>query len=223
MQSELPRSGWPRRRAACTTAVSRTGSDTRSAPSADEYGNAVSLTPNASGRSPTRLRRHATLATIALSTHIAAPRERCFDLARSVELHVRSTAATGERAVAGKTAGLLALGDEITWRARHLGVRQSLSGRITAYDRPRHFQDTMLRGAFARLRHDHFFDAAPDGGGTVMRDVLDFAAPLGPLGWLAERLFLTAYLRRFLQARNRELKAVAESDDEWARYIPPVG
>ena len=154
---------------------------------------------------------------IELSTRIAAPPERCFDLARSVELHVRSTAATGERAVAGKTSGLLALDDEITWRARHLGVRQSLSGRISAYDRPRHFQDTMLRGAFARLRHDHFFDAVD--GGTVMRDVLDYAAPLGPLGRLAERAFLTAYLRRFLEARNRELKAVAESD-EWRRFLP---
>ena len=157
--------------------------------------------------------------TIELTTHIAAPRERCFDLARSVELHVHSTSATGERAVGGRTTGLLGPGDEITWRARHLGVRQSLSGRITAYDRPRHFQDTMLRGAFARLRHDHYFDA--DDGGTVMRDVLDYAAPLGPLGRLAERLFLTAYLRRFLTARNRALKAVAESDAEWRRFVVP--
>ena len=157
------------------------------------------------------------MARVELSTRIAAPRERCFDLARSVELHVRSTAATGERAVGGKTSGLLGLGDEITWRARHLGVVQSLSGRITACDRPRYFQDTMLRGAFARLRHDHFFDEVD--GGTLMRDVLDFAAPLGPLGRLAERLFLTAYMRRFLEARNRELRAVAESE-EWRRYLP---
>ena len=160
------------------------------------------------------------MATIELRIEIGAPRQRCFDLARSVELHVRSTAATGERAVAGTTAGLLALGDEITWRARHFGVWQSLAGRITAYDRPRHFQDTMLRGAFRRLRHDHYFDEAP-GGGTVMRDVFVYAAPLGPLGWLTERLVLTAYLRRFLEARNRELKAVAESG-EWAKFIPYV-
>jgi ligand-binding SRPBCC domain-containing protein len=159
------------------------------------------------------------VARIELCTRIAAPPERCFDLARSVDLHVRSTAATGERAVGGKTAGLLELGDEVTWRARHFGVRQSLSGRITAYDRPRHFQDTMLRGAFRRLLHDHFFD--PADGGTVMRDVFEYAAPLGPLGRLAERLFLTAYMRRFLEARNRELKAVAESDD-WAQFVPPV-
>jgi ligand-binding SRPBCC domain-containing protein len=161
------------------------------------------------------------LARIELRTEIGAPRERCFDLARSVELHLRSTAATGERAVAGKTAGLLALGDEVTWRARHFGVWQSLAGRITAYDRPRHFQDTMLRGAFRRLRHDHYFDDAPGGGATVMRDVFEYEAPLGPLGRLAEWLFLTAYMRRFLEARNRELKTVAESG-EWAEFVPPV-
>lgn len=159
------------------------------------------------------------MARIELSTRIAAPPERCFDLARSVDLHVRSTSATGERAVAGKTSGLLELGDEVTWRARHFRVRQSLSGRISAYDRPRYFQDTMIRGAFSHLRHDHFFE--PAGGGTLMRDVFEYAAPLGLIGRLAERLFLTAYMRRFLEARNRELKTVAESS-EWVQFVPPV-
>jgi hypothetical protein len=40
---------------------------------------------------------------IELTTHIAAPREGCVDLARSVELHTRSAAATGEIAVGGRT------------------------------------------------------------------------------------------------------------------------
>ena len=75
----------------------------------------------------------------------------------------------------------------------------------------------MIRGAFKRFDHDHFFTA--DDHGTRMRDVFDYAAPLGPLGWLAERLFLTRYMRRFLVARNRELKAVAESSD-WMQFIP---
>ena len=160
-----------------------------------------------------------TVARIELSTYIMAPPERCFDLARSVDVHVQSTAATREVAVAGKTAGLLELGDEITWRARHFGIRQSLSSRITAYDRPRWFQDTMLRGAFRQLRHDHIFDAVE--GGTRMRDVFEFSAPLGVLGRIAERLFLTAYLRRFLEARNRVLKTVAESE-RWQQFVPPV-
>jgi ligand-binding SRPBCC domain-containing protein len=156
------------------------------------------------------------MTTIELATHIAAPRERCFDLARSIELHEYTTSATGERAVAGTTSGLLELNDEVTWRARHFWIWQRLTGRISAYERPQHFQDVMLRGAFRSLRHDHYFDEVA--GGTIMRDVLAFSAPLGPLGWLAERLFLSAYMRRFLESRNRVLKSVAESD-EWTRYV----
>ena len=53
-----------------------------------------------------------------------------------------------------------------------------------------------------------------------MRDVFDFDAPLGPLGWLANVLFLTRYMRKFLLIRNETLKAVAESPDRWRRYLP---
>ncbi len=152
-----------------------------------------------------------------LTTLIHAPIARCFDLARSVDLHRRSTEQTGEQIVAGITHGLMDMDDEVTWRARHLGVRQSLSTRITAFDPPRHFRDSMLRGAFARFDHDHFF--THHAGTTEMRDVFDYDAPLGPLGDLAERLFLTAYLRRFLTRRNQVIKRVAESD-EWRQILP---
>ena len=94
----------------------------------------------------------------------------------------------------------------MTWRARHFGVWQTLTSRITAYERPTYFRDSMVRGAFARLEHEHHF--AEDGGETVMRDVFDFAAPLGALGRVAKRTVLTGYLRRLLEARNREIKAV---------------
>jgi ligand-binding SRPBCC domain-containing protein len=159
------------------------------------------------------------MARIELALLVAAPPSRCFDLARSIDAHIQSAAGTGERAVGGRTSGLLDLGDEVTWRARHLGVWQELTSRITAFERPRHFRDSMVRGAFARFDHDHYFEAA--NGATLLRDVFDYRAPLGPLGWLAERLFLSAYMRRFLLARMRELKVLAESD-AWARFVPPA-
>ncbi|MBK7908016.1 MAG: SRPBCC family protein [Gemmatimonadetes bacterium] len=160
------------------------------------------------------------MARIEFSLFIAAPVGRCFDLSRSVELHVASTAGTGERVVAGRTSGCLELGESVTWRARHFGVWQELTSRIVAMERPDHFRDSQVRGAFARFDHDHHF--THDRDGTIMREVFDYRAPLGPLGVLAERLFLTRYMRRFLLARARVVKAVAESE-EWRRYVGPAG
>lgn len=158
------------------------------------------------------------MARIELITYIHAPCERCFDLARSIELHTRSTSATEERAIAGRTRGLLVLDDGVTWQARHFGIRQTLTSRITAFDRPRHFRDSMVRGVFKRFDHDHYFNS-DDAGTTVMRDVFDYSAPFGVLGRVAEWLFLTRYLRRFLEDRNREIKTVAESD-AWREFLP---
>ncbi len=155
---------------------------------------------------------------IELLTTIHAPVERVFDLARSLDLHAASTVGTGERAVAGKTTGLFGPGDEVTWQARHLGVWQRLTSRMSGYDRPRHFRDSMVRGAFRRFDHDHYF-AAAGSDATVMRDVFDFDSPLGPLGQLANFLFLTRYMRKFLMIRNATLKAVAESSDRWQPYL----
>ena len=130
---------------------------------------------------------------------------------------MRSTADTGETAIAGRTSGLLGAGEEVTWRARHFGVWLSLTSRITGYERPAFFCDSMVRGAFARLEHEHHF--AEDGmGGTIMDDVLEFTAPGGVIGLLAERLVLRRYLRKFLVARNNVLAAAAESDD-WRRFV----
>ena len=150
------------------------------------------------------------MSIIDVAIDINAPLAVCFDIARSVDAHLESARSTGERAVGGVTSGLLNLGDEVTWRARHFGVTQDLTSRIVAFDRPHHFRDEMVRGAFRRIVHDHFFEPVP--GGTRMADVFDFTAPLGPLGTLVDKLVLTAYLRRFLENRAQALKHLAESD-----------
>jgi ligand-binding SRPBCC domain-containing protein len=149
---------------------------------------------------------------------IRAPRERVFDLARSIDAHRYTTGGTRERAVAGVTTGLIALDDEVTWEARHFGVRQQLTVRVTGFDRPRHFQDIMISGAFKHMIHDHEFAVHP--AGTLMRDRFEFQSPLGILGQIGDQFFLTAYMRRFLAQRNEVLKQLAESE-EWRRYLDP--
>ena len=149
------------------------------------------------------------MTVVRLETLILAPIERTFDLARSIDAHVAGAEASRERAVAGVTSGLIGLGEQVTWEARHFGVTQRLTVRITELERPHRFVDEMVSGAFRSMRHTHTFVEVT--GGTEMRDVFQFEAPLGFLGKVAERLFLTRYMTRFLLTRNAALKQLAES------------
>ena len=153
------------------------------------------------------------------TTLISAPLERCFDLARSIEVHLLGNTHSGEQATAGIRTGVIGPGEQVTWRARHFGVRQHLTSAITAFRPPTYFQDTMLRGAFHSMQHDHHFRTLPNGL-TEMRDDFRFSAPLGPLGWIAERVVLRLYMTSLLRDRNTVIKQVAESSD-WQRYLKP--
>lgn len=159
------------------------------------------------------------MVTIELETWIDAPVERVFDLSRSIDLHAEAASTTDEQAVAGRTSGLIELGETVTWSAVHFGVRQRLTVEITQLDHPSFFVDEMLAGAFKSMRHRHDFISAD--GGTLMKDTFEFEAPLWVLGWIAEAVVLRAYMRRFLEERNAQLKDIAEGD-EWVRFVSDV-
>src|SRR5262245_3734670 len=129
---------------------------------------------------------------VEVATSIHAPRELCFDLARDIDLHTRSTSGTNEKAISGVTTGLINLGEQVTWEATHFGIRQRLTSRITAFDFPRHFRDSQILGAFRWFDHDHLFEASGDL--TIMRDVFEYQAPFGLLGRCADLLFLKRYM-----------------------------
>jgi len=154
-------------------------------------------------------------------TLVCAPIERCFDLARNVEVHLEGNVHSGESALAigGVTSGLIGLHQRVTWRAKHFGVWQTLTSEITAMDPPSFFQDTMIRGPFGYMQHDHFFRAVA-ADKTEMKDVFCFAAPLGILGRVAEFVVLRRYMGALLQERNAAIRQIAESS-EWRKYEHP--
>ena len=154
--------------------------------------------------------------TIVIRTEIDAPREVVFDLARSIDLHVDSTSATNERAIAGRTSGLIQLGETVTWEATHFFIRQKLTVRIEQFDRPVHFRDSMVSGAFSRFDHDHSF--TENEARTLMTDTFDFTSPLGILGRIANQLFVTRHMRSLLINRNAMIKSVAENGN-WEKFI----
>ena len=147
---------------------------------------------------------------IHLETFIKAPAQRCFDLMRDVDVHTHTTSRWKERAVGGKTSGLLTKGDEVTWEAVHLGVKQRLTARVTRCEPPDLFEDEQVRGAFHSFTHRHEFRDVP--GGTLMVDDFRYTAPLGLVGVIADKLFLERYMRGFLKERARSLKQVAEEE-----------
>jgi ligand-binding SRPBCC domain-containing protein len=145
-----------------------------------------------------------------LVTRIDAPPARVFDASLDVEVHTASMAKSAERAVGGVTTGRLALGDSVTWLARHFGIRWRMTSTITECTPPRHFTDEQAAGPFRYWRHDHYF-ASDAHGGTVMRDEVDFTAPFGVLGTVAEIVVLRRYLARLIRLRNQHIKVLTET------------
>lgn len=154
---------------------------------------------------------------IEIEVEINAPVERAFDLARCIDLHEETMSRTNEKAIEGTTKGLINLGETVTWQATHFGIRQKLTSKITGFDRPFHFRDVMLKGAFKRFTHDHFFEQK--GAKVLMKDVFDYDSPFWILGKIADALFLESYMTKLLTERNLLIKKVAESED-WRKFLP---
>ncbi len=147
---------------------------------------------------------------IYLVTEIQAPIKRCFDLSRSIDLHMITTKKTNEKAIAGRITGLVIEGDTVTWEATHLWKRQKLQSKITVVKSPTYFIDEQVFGAFKRFKHEHIFEEKD--GKTIMVDKFDYTAPWGIIGKLADKLFLTNYMKRFLTERNAVIKEFAETN-----------
>ena len=161
---------------------------------------------------------------IVIETTIHAPVELCFDLARDVGVHAESAAFSSERIVEpGRTKGVLERGDLVAFEGRHFGIRQRFVARITELDRPIRFVDEMVHGAFKRLRHIHEFERT--GNATLMRDIIEWQAPLGFIGRLADTLFLRRHMAWFVSTKQRALKEIAErrnqisKDDDFTSHL----
>lgn len=148
--------------------------------------------------------------TIHLTTFVAAPPERVFDLARSVDLHRKSMAHTDEQAIAGTTSGLIGLDETVTWKAKHLMKNRVLKTRVTAMTRPLSFTDEMVEGVFRSMKHEHYFKKIDNG--TLQIDLFYFESPFGVLGKLVNQLYLSQYMKNLLEMRNQMIKEYAESD-----------
>jgi ligand-binding SRPBCC domain-containing protein len=135
-----------------------------------------------------------------------------FDLELDVDVHAASLHGSQETATTSTGRRRLALGDEVTFQARHFGLRWRMTSRITVYEHPYRFVDEQTRGPFRALRHEHRFQDL-DGVGTQMTDRMTASAPWGLLGAAATRVLIAPYLRRLLRRRAAHIKYLAEASD----------
>lgn len=154
---------------------------------------------------------------ITLQTHISAPIERCFDLSTSIDLHKLSVKHTQEEAIGGRTEGLMRLDERVTWRAKHLGARVTMTMRMAAYEPPAYFRDEMAKGPFRSLVHDHYFEE--HSSFTLMTDKFRFTSPAGILGRWADTIVLKRHFTELLLTRNEAIKTFAETD-KWKQILP---
>ena len=152
---------------------------------------------------------------IHLTTFIAAPQERVFDLSRSVALHKSSMKDHDEKIVDGIMSGLMNLNDTVTWTAKHLFKQRRLKIRITKLNRPEYFIDEQEAGDFKLMKHEHYFK--PIENGTIMIDQFHFET-VGLMGKLVTKFYLEKYLTQLLKQRNKMIKEVAEGN-MWKQYL----
>ncbi|MEO3771618.1 SRPBCC family protein [Micromonospora sp. B9E7] len=163
---------------------------------------------------------------IELTTDVQAVPETVFDACLDVDMHTESMGASAERAVGGVTSGRLKAGDAVMWEARHFGLPWRMTVRISDYRRPHGFTDEQVSGPFGRWHHEHTFTKNPaNSSATVMRDVIDFTAPMGSVGRLVASLILRPYLQRLVARRNAYLAATLAgpprpTDQRWQPQPP---
>jgi ligand-binding SRPBCC domain-containing protein len=109
-------------------------------------------------------------------------------------------------AIASPTPIRMGAGTLIEYRLTLHGLPISWLTRVDVWDPDARFVDVQLSGPYRLWHHTHEF--LPDGaGGTLMRDTVRYALPLGPLGEAARRLFVARDLERIFDHRARAVAA----------------
>jgi len=95
-------------------------------------------------------------------------------------------------------------GTLIDYRLRVRGVPVRWTSRIEEWETERAFADRQLRGPYRVWHHRHEFEACA--GGTVVRDRVRYALPLGPLGELARVAVVRRDLERIFDFRREAVR-----------------
>ena len=92
----------------------------------------------------------------------------------------------------------------IRYRLRWRWIPIRWTTEITVWDPPHNFVDRQITGPYLLWNHQHSF-AAHDGG-TLMRDFVTYALPLGPVGGMARGFLVKRDVESIFNFRARTMR-----------------
>jgi ligand-binding SRPBCC domain-containing protein len=108
-----------------------------------------------------------------------------------------------------RTSGVMARGEMVRWSLRLWGLlpvrHTSKIVQLVEDDGSggAMFVDQMTTGVFSAYRHEHRYRR--EGAGTSMLDDVSWRSPGGPVGALADKLFVRRVMQRLIDDRNAEI------------------
>lgn len=155
--------------------------------------------------------------TLLFETTIAAPLAKVWAFHEDVKMSLPALSPPGDD-VRIESADLpLAVGSRITILARGpLGpvrwvarIVEWVPPHAVVFGEEARFADEQESGPFKRWRHSHEFEAI-DAKTTRLVDRINYQAPLGPLGWVADKLLIRWKLRAMFKHRHGAVRKALE-------------
>lgn len=139
------------------------------------------------------------------SVDLAAPIDRVFPFFAAAENLARITPPELGFIIRTPVPIDMRAGALIDYTIKLWGVRLGWRTQITRWNPPVEFEDSQVRGPYAKWVHRHTFTAAGDE--TIMADEVRYRLPFGPLGRLAHPI-VRRQLRRIFEYREAVVRRV---------------
>lgn len=153
---------------------------------------------------------------IHLTTFIAAPVERVFDLSRHLALYKLLFHNRKEKFSSGAGTSIVGKGETISIVTKHAGRTRMSMIKITDLQRPLNFIEEQVRGDLQNFRHEHHFKAVENG--TIIIDLVEFGFPKDFMGRIFGKIYFRNYLDALLKKRNEVIRSYAETE-KWRAVL----
>jgi ligand-binding SRPBCC domain-containing protein len=153
---------------------------------------------------------------IHLTTFIAAPVERVFDLSRNLTLYKLIFQSRKENFSSGAASNLLAKGETVSVVSKLAGKSRMSMIKVMDMQRPLLFTEEQVKGDLRNYRHEHHFK--PIQNGTIVIDLVDFDSAKDMIGRMFGKLYLRKYLEELLRKRNEMVRSYAETE-KWRAVL----